>query len=135
MTSWQVLKTWNRFSYSCANLNFSFSCGENWHDPVKCKWLRRWIKKCDDDSETSNWIAANTKVLIFIAICTCFAKWNFYKKRCVLKTTVITGMSKVPSDNRKRWGLQSYGVQKMSLWLLLGLLGTMGAARFILVRI
>ncbi|XP_076443891.1 E3 ubiquitin-protein ligase arih1-like [Babylonia areolata] len=40
---------------------FCFACSENWHDPVKCVWLRRWIKKCDDDSETSNWIAANTK--------------------------------------------------------------------------
>ncbi|XP_065316151.1 E3 ubiquitin-protein ligase ARIH1-like isoform X2 [Gordionus sp. m RMFG-2023] len=40
---------------------FCFNCCENWHDPVKCNWLRRWIKKCDDDSETSNWIAANTK--------------------------------------------------------------------------
>ncbi|GFO21343.1 E3 ubiquitin-protein ligase arih1 [Plakobranchus ocellatus] len=40
---------------------FCFSCGENWHDPVRCKWLKQWIKKCDDDSETSNWIAANTK--------------------------------------------------------------------------
>ncbi|KAK3604434.1 hypothetical protein CHS0354_013834 [Potamilus streckersoni] len=40
---------------------FCFACGENWHDPVKCVWLRKWIKKCDDDSETSNWIAANTK--------------------------------------------------------------------------
>uniref|UniRef100_A0A4W5LQG4 RBR-type E3 ubiquitin transferase n=1 Tax=Hucho hucho TaxID=62062 RepID=A0A4W5LQG4_9TELE len=40
---------------------FCFNCGENWHDPVKCKWLRKWIKKCDDDSETSNWIAANTR--------------------------------------------------------------------------
>ena len=43
-------------------LFYSFSCGENWHDPVQCKWLKKWIKKCDDDSETSNWIAANTKV-------------------------------------------------------------------------
>jgi hypothetical protein len=41
---------------------FCFACGENWHDPVKCHLLRKWIKKCDDDSETSNWIAANTKV-------------------------------------------------------------------------
>ena len=41
---------------------FSFACGQNWHDPVKCFWLRKWIRKCDDDSETSNWIAANTKV-------------------------------------------------------------------------
>lgn len=40
---------------------FCFVCGENWHDPVKCRWLKKWIKKCDDDSETSNWIAANTK--------------------------------------------------------------------------
>ncbi|XP_026465232.1 potential E3 ubiquitin-protein ligase ariadne-1-like [Ctenocephalides felis] len=27
----------------------------------RCHLLRKWIKKCDDDSETSNWIAANTK--------------------------------------------------------------------------
>uniref|UniRef100_A0A182T3D0 RBR-type E3 ubiquitin transferase n=1 Tax=Anopheles maculatus TaxID=74869 RepID=A0A182T3D0_9DIPT len=40
---------------------FCFECGENWHDPVQCKLLKKWIKKCDDDSETSNWIAANTK--------------------------------------------------------------------------
>ncbi|XP_017089722.1 E3 ubiquitin-protein ligase ariadne-1 [Drosophila bipectinata] len=40
---------------------FCFACGENWHDPVRCRWLKKWIKKCDDDSETSNWIAANTK--------------------------------------------------------------------------
>ncbi|ELU08282.1 hypothetical protein CAPTEDRAFT_96432 [Capitella teleta] len=40
---------------------FCFACGENWHDPALCRLLRRWIKKCDDDSETSNWIAANTK--------------------------------------------------------------------------
>ncbi|XP_055854750.1 E3 ubiquitin-protein ligase ariadne-1 isoform X1 [Episyrphus balteatus] len=41
--------------------SFCFDCGENWHDPVQCRLLRKWIKKCDDDSETSNWIAANTK--------------------------------------------------------------------------
>lgn len=40
---------------------FCFACGENWHDPVRCNLLRKWQKKCDDDSETSNWIAANTK--------------------------------------------------------------------------
>jgi len=45
---------------ACGHI-FCFACGENWHDPVRCKWLRKWIKKCDDDSETSNWIAANTR--------------------------------------------------------------------------
>ncbi len=49
---------------SCGH-SFCFGCGEPWHDPIKCKWLKRWIKKCDDDSETSNWIAANTKVDFF----------------------------------------------------------------------
>jgi len=41
--------------------SFCFGCGEPTHEPVKCKWLRKWLKKCDDDSETSNWISANTK--------------------------------------------------------------------------
>lgn len=45
--------------FSC--LSHSFLCGENWHEPVKCDLLKKWKKKCDDDSETSNWIAANTK--------------------------------------------------------------------------
>lgn len=40
---------------------FCFECGENWHDPVQCRLLKKWMKKCADDSETSTWIAANTK--------------------------------------------------------------------------
>lgn len=40
---------------------FCFSCSEAWHDPVRCHLIKKWIKKCDDDSETSNWISANTK--------------------------------------------------------------------------
>ncbi|VDN22973.1 unnamed protein product [Gongylonema pulchrum] len=40
---------------------FCFSCGHEWHEPVNCRLLKLWIKKCNDDSETSNWISANTK--------------------------------------------------------------------------
>lgn len=40
---------------------FCFLCGDNWHEPVKCDLIKKWKKKCDDDSETSHWIAANTK--------------------------------------------------------------------------
>lgn len=40
---------------------FCFKCGENWHDPVNCRLMKKWIKKFEDDSETSNWLAANTK--------------------------------------------------------------------------
>ncbi len=40
---------------------FCFACSENWHDPVRCHLLKKWIKKCNNDSETANWISANTK--------------------------------------------------------------------------
>jgi len=52
---------WRPVTCSCG-FTFCFQCGHGWHDPVKCQWLKKWLKKCDDDSETSNWIAANTKV-------------------------------------------------------------------------
>ncbi|OQV19278.1 E3 ubiquitin-protein ligase ARIH1 [Hypsibius exemplaris] len=38
-----------------------FLCGEPWHEPVLCQLLKRWLKKKQDDSETGNWIATNTK--------------------------------------------------------------------------
>ncbi len=44
----------------CGHL-FCFGCSEDWHEPVTCHMLKRWHKKCVDDSETCNWIAANTK--------------------------------------------------------------------------
>jgi len=44
----------------CGHL-FCFACLENWHDPVRCHLIKMWIKKCNDDSETCNWISANTK--------------------------------------------------------------------------
>ncbi|GAA6013964.1 hypothetical protein JCM10207_000187 [Rhodosporidiobolus poonsookiae] len=41
---------------------FCFGCGiDGDHRPVVCPITRRWMKKCKDDSETSNWISANTK--------------------------------------------------------------------------
>ncbi|KAI0978171.1 hypothetical protein GJ496_011485 [Pomphorhynchus laevis] len=38
-----------------------FQCGHNWHEPIQCKLLSLWLTKCDDDSESANWLAANTK--------------------------------------------------------------------------
>ena len=53
----------NALQVTCTSCktSFCFQCGQSWHEPIKCKWLKRWQKKCHDDSETSNWIAANTK--------------------------------------------------------------------------
>ncbi|KAI8907087.1 hypothetical protein DFJ77DRAFT_484361 [Powellomyces hirtus] len=40
---------------------FCFGCGLPDHQPCICVLVRFWLKKCADDSETANWISANTK--------------------------------------------------------------------------
>jgi len=40
---------------------FCFKCSESWHAPLTCLYLKKWLKKCADDSETSHWINAHTK--------------------------------------------------------------------------
>jgi ariadne-1 len=40
---------------------FCFKCGEEAHDPVSCVHLADWQLKCSNESETANWILANTK--------------------------------------------------------------------------
>ena len=45
---------------SCGN-PFCFKCGEEAHDPVCCPYLAEWSQKCSNESETANWILANTK--------------------------------------------------------------------------
>ena len=40
---------------------FCFGCGLDDHLPCPCALVRKWIKKCEDDSETANWISAHTK--------------------------------------------------------------------------
>lgn len=41
--------------------SFCFGCGIPNHQPSVCRITRLWLKKCADDSETANWINANTK--------------------------------------------------------------------------
>ena len=56
---------YGEFRFLCGYLNpifISFQCGRDPHLPILCEYLQRWLKKCDDDSETSNWIHCNTKV-------------------------------------------------------------------------
>lgn len=40
---------------------FCFNCKMDDHMPTPCVLAGKWIIKCRDDSETSNWIKANTK--------------------------------------------------------------------------
>ncbi|KAJ3031995.1 UNVERIFIED_CONTAM: hypothetical protein HDU68_009096 [Siphonaria sp. JEL0065] len=40
---------------------FCFACLSDDHKPAPCGLIKLWLKKCADDSETANWICANTK--------------------------------------------------------------------------
>ena len=40
---------------------FCFGCTLSDHQPCPCSLVKKWLKKCEDDSETANWISANTK--------------------------------------------------------------------------
>ncbi|CAB95997.1 E3 ubiquitin-protein ligase dbl4 [Schizosaccharomyces pombe] len=40
---------------------FCFGCGHDNHQPTICPLVKIWLQKCQDDSETANWIHANTK--------------------------------------------------------------------------
>lgn len=39
---------------------FCFNCNYENHLPCPCWVVKNWVKKCEDDSETANWIEANT---------------------------------------------------------------------------
>jgi ariadne-1 len=41
--------------------DFCLVCGEEPHAPSNCKLLAKWLHKCRNESETANWIIANTK--------------------------------------------------------------------------
>jgi len=45
---------------SCLH-SFCFRCGGEAHDPATCQQLELWLEKCQSESETANWILANTK--------------------------------------------------------------------------
>jgi len=57
------------------------------HDPITCEYLKLWKIKCDDDSETSNWIHVNTKV--------CYEACDFVHVFFML----LAGVSKVSCNN------------------------------------
>ena len=50
------------FSVKCScSHRFCFSCLHEDHAPASCTDLSAWTVKCRDDSETYNWLVANTK--------------------------------------------------------------------------
>ncbi|KAG5677911.1 hypothetical protein PVAND_007627 [Polypedilum vanderplanki] len=49
--------------------SFCFRCGNNYHAPTDCVIIKKWLTKCADDSETANYISANTKDCPKCCIC------------------------------------------------------------------
>ncbi|KAJ8605138.1 hypothetical protein CTAYLR_000469 [Chrysophaeum taylorii] len=52
-------------SVKCApggcGFSFCMKCGEEAHQPASCELVQQWAEKCQNESETANWILANTK--------------------------------------------------------------------------
>jgi len=42
-------------------IKFCIKCGDEPHQPLNCRALESWKEKCKNESETANWILANTK--------------------------------------------------------------------------
>lgn len=42
-------------------LQFCFGCSSEAHSPCSCLMWKLWSKKCQDESETANWITVHTK--------------------------------------------------------------------------
>ncbi|KAH7524041.1 hypothetical protein FEM48_Zijuj06G0076200 [Ziziphus jujuba var. spinosa] len=51
-----------QFEVECScGLQFCFSCSSEAHSPCSCQMWEMWAKKCQDESETVNWISVHTK--------------------------------------------------------------------------
>ncbi|GLT96025.1 hypothetical protein SLE2022_136740 [Rubroshorea leprosula] len=45
----------------CCGVQFCFNCLSEAHSPCSCSMWKLWMNKCQDESETVNWITINTK--------------------------------------------------------------------------
>lgn len=70
------------------------------------QWFKKWIKKCNDDSEILNWILVNIKVCWFVDYW-CFISFRIGGEFCnkLLILIFFIGMFKVLCDNREEWRL------------------------------
>ncbi|CAF0843165.1 unnamed protein product [Didymodactylos carnosus] len=50
-----------RVDCELCGLKFCFQCKLDYHAPASCDIMKNWLTKCRDDSETANYMFANTK--------------------------------------------------------------------------
>ena len=60
-TASQMEQEDNVANCEACQLRFCMICAEEPHSPSGCKDLAKWNEKCRNESETANWILANTK--------------------------------------------------------------------------
>ncbi|PAA77784.1 hypothetical protein BOX15_Mlig002420g1 [Macrostomum lignano] len=41
--------------------SFCFACGNDWHEPIGCEMLRRWLQKNEGESMNTQWFLVHTK--------------------------------------------------------------------------
>lgn len=56
-----VARTSVKTAICSCGMRFCFRCSKEAHQPVNCDQLSVWLEKCGNESETANWILANTK--------------------------------------------------------------------------
>lgn len=56
-----VARTAVKSAVCTCGTKFCFKCSKESHAPVSCEALEAWLEKCSNESETANWLLANTK--------------------------------------------------------------------------
>lgn len=51
----------SKFVCCASGHHFCAECRQEAHAPASCETVKKWLKKCSDDSETYNWLSANTQ--------------------------------------------------------------------------
>lgn len=130
----------NRVACDCGE-SFCFSCRRDDHSPATCEQLRVWLIKCKDDSETYNWLQANTRAC---PICKTAIEKNGGSRRCAasrlaavrhgasLRLLPLTNPPRSPSPKLERPScsrrVQPHDMQEVHARVVLGLLGPMEGA-------
>lgn len=65
----------HRVTCNTCNTSFCFVCSQQYHAPASCEVIKKWLRKCADDSETANYIR--------------YFGMNFSKLDCLVRTQKI----------------------------------------------
>ena len=76
-----------------------FKCGRDWHDPLQCHLLDKWMLKYTTDSENAHYIVAHTKVQLLMLQIVAFGLKSAKNVTIVFFTT---RRDSIGAENEKR---------------------------------